>query len=188
MLIRIFDDVQRFTCGTVGQPGERTFFIQVRTSFAFTSLSLEKSQVQALAERLRYMVKEIKSMHPFTPISAPPKDSAPLETPIDEDFRVSSMALFFDDQSQLIQVDLRESESRSDLESDLGSDLGIDDDGDDVTGDIEVVRVFINPQQALGFADRADSLMGAGRLPCPFCAAPINPNGHLCARANGYRR
>ena len=196
-MIRIFENVERFTCGTVGQPGERTFFIQVRSPFAFTSLSLEKSQVQALAERLRYMVKEIRSAHPLAQISAPIRDSAPLETPIDEDFRIGSIALFFDDETDLIQVDLREvaqtnsifgdafsaALSGNELEDDLGDDID-----DDLLGEIEVVRLFLRSDKALTFADRADTLMGAGRLPCPFCAMPINPNGHLCARANGYRR
>lgn len=176
-MIRVFDNVERFTCGTVGQPGERAFFIQVRSAFAAATVSVEKSQVQALAERLRYMVKEIKLMHPLTQIPATAKDLAPLDTPIEDDFRVGSMALFFDDESELIQVDLRESDGDIEEDSD-----------DDLMGDIEVVRLYIKANQALSFADRADALMGAGRLPCPFCAMPINPTGHLCARANGYRR
>jgi uncharacterized repeat protein (TIGR03847 family) len=176
-MIRIFDNVERFVCGTVGQPGERAFFIQVRSTFASATVSVEKSQVQALAERLRYMVKEIKLMHPLIQIPAAAKDVAPLDTPIEDDFRVGSMALFFDDDNELIQVDLRESDGDE-----------AEDAEDDLMGDIEIVRIFIKANQALIFADRADALMGAGRLPCPFCAMPINSTGHLCARANGYRR
>jgi uncharacterized repeat protein (TIGR03847 family) len=190
-MIRIFENVERFTCGTVGQPGERTFFIQARSPYAFTSLSIEKSQVQALAERLRYMVKEIRSAHPLTSIASPQRDSAPLETPIEEDFRIGSIALFFDDESELIQIDLREvPQQSSSFDEALLAALQEDDDDidDELLGDVEVVRVYIRPDQALAFSDRADSLMSAGRLPCPFCSMPINLNGHLCARANGYRR
>lgn len=180
-MIRVFEDVQRFICGTVGQPGERTFFIQARTAYAFASLSVEKSQVQALGERLRYMVREIRSAHPLTQISSPVKDGAPLDTPIEDDFRVGSIALFFDAETELIQVDLRDSQSDLNFGEDQESD-------DEISPDIEIVRVFIKADQALTFADRADALIGAGRLPCPFCGAPISSGGHLCARANGYRR
>ena len=190
-MIRVFENVERFTCGTVGQPGERTFFIQVRSPYAFTSLSIEKSQVAALGERLRYMVKEIKSAHPLAQISAPQRDSAPLETPIEEDFRIGSIALFFDDESELIQIDLREiPQPSSSFDDALRAALEEDgeDIDDDLLGDVEVVRLYIRADQGLSFSDRADSRMGAGRLPCPFCSLPINPGGHLCARANGYRR
>jgi hypothetical protein len=31
-------------------------------------------------------------------------------------------------------------------------------------------------------------VVNAGRAPCPFCGSPIDPAGHLCPRANGFRR
>jgi hypothetical protein len=39
---------------------------------------------------------------------------------------------------------------------------------------------------ALGFAQRARRIVGQGRPPCPFCGQPLNAEGHLCARKNGY--
>ena len=42
--------------------------------------------------------------------------------------------------------------------------------------------------KAVAFAQRSKALVNAGRLPCPFCGIPIDPRGHLCPRANGYRR
>ena len=38
----------RFVVGTVGMPGERTFFLQARKGSAITSVALEKAQVAAL--------------------------------------------------------------------------------------------------------------------------------------------
>mgnify|MGYP000079238776 CR=1 FL=1 len=35
---------------------------------------------------------------------------------------------------------------------------------------------------------RTMALVAAGRPLCPFCTSPIDPKGHLCPRANGYRR
>jgi hypothetical protein len=30
--------------------------------------------------------------------------------------------------------------------------------------------------------------VSAGREPCPFCGSPLDPTGHVCPRANGFRR
>jgi hypothetical protein len=31
-------------------------------------------------------------------------------------------------------------------------------------------------------------VVSAGRPACPFCSQPLDPSGHICPRANGYRR
>ena len=87
------------------------------------------------------------------------------------------MALFFDSDTEKIQLDLREINQNSDEEDD-----------DEIDEDIEVVRLFLTISQALTFASRSELIITAGRAQCPFCAFPINPSGHICARANGYRR
>lgn len=177
-MLRTFESVDRFTVGTVGIPGERTFFLQFRSQLALISLSLEKSQVAAMSERLDYMLKEIRSIHPLSPRPQLQRDSLPLESPVMDEFRIGSIAIFYDDASEKIQIDLREINLNSDEEED---DLPILD-------DVEIVRIFITPSQALIFHDRAELVIAAGRQPCPFCGLPIDPQGHLCSRANGYRR
>ena len=52
----------------------------------------------------------------------------------------------------------------------------------------EVFVVRLTPAQARVFATRAASVVSAGRPPCQFCGGPIDPSGHLCPRANGFRR
>jgi uncharacterized repeat protein (TIGR03847 family) len=95
-----------------------------------------------------------------------------------DEFRIGSIAIFYDEEDQLIQVDFREVSLNED---DLDEDSPLLD-------DIQVVRVFITPAQAKTFHDRATLVIAAGRQPCPFCGFPIDPQGHICARANGYRR
>ena len=58
----------------------------------------------------------------------------------------------------------------------------------DTTSDQDILRVLMTPGYAESFAKRANTVVAAGRAPCPFCGGPIDPNGHLCPRANGYRR
>jgi uncharacterized repeat protein (TIGR03847 family) len=51
-----------------------------------------------------------------------------------------------------------------------------------------VFVVKITPSYARDFVARAQVLVAAGRPPCPFCLQPLDPAGHICPRANGYRR
>lgn len=177
-MLRIFNEVSRFTVGTVGVPGERTFYLQIRAGNEVISTSLEKSQVAVLSERLNYMLKEIRLAHPLITRPQLIRDSLPLETPVMDEFRVGSMAIFFDAETEKIQIDLRELNI---------ADEEVDDELLTIE-DLQVLRVFITPSQAKSFHDRAELVVAAGRQPCPFCSFPIDPQGHLCARANGYRR
>lgn len=177
-MLRTFKDISRFTVGTVGLPGERTFYLQFKSGNIVISASLEKSQVAALSERLNYMLKEIRLVHPLAPRPQLLRDSLPLEIPVMDEFRIGSIAIFFDEESELIQVDLREiNVSEDENEEDLVQ-----------LNEVEVIRLFITASQAKTFHDRAELVIAAGRQPCPFCEFPIDPQGHLCARANGYRR
>lgn len=177
-MLRSYSEISRFTVGTVGVPGDRTFFIQIRAGVDLISLSLEKSQVAALSERLNYMLKEIRLTHPLISKPALTRDSLPLEIPVLDEFRIGSIAIFFDEIGEKIQIDLRE--------------LQMGDEGDEeellILDDVNIIRSFISLSQAKTFIDRSELVIAAGRLPCPFCGLPINPEGHICARANGYRR
>ena len=177
-MLRVFNDISRFTVGTVGLPGERTFYLQLKSGSTVISASLEKSQVAALSERLTYMLKEIRLAHPLAPRSQLVRDSLPLEMPVMDEFRIGSIAIFFNEDTELIQIDLRELNM---------NDEGVEEDSP-LMEQVQVIRAFISPSQAKTFHDRAELVIAAGRQPCPFCGFPIDPQGHLCARANGYRR
>ena len=58
-LIHGFDPPERFVTGTVGEPGQRTFFLQARSGARITSVSLEKQQVAALSERIDQLLDEV---------------------------------------------------------------------------------------------------------------------------------
>ena len=52
----------------------------------------------------------------------------------------------------------------------------------------DVLRVVLTGQAARAFVTRAQSVVSAGRPPCPFCGLPLDPDGHICPRQNGHRR
>ena len=53
-----FEPPERFVAGTVGEPGERTFFLQARGGGRLVSVALEKVQVSLLAEKLEELLAE----------------------------------------------------------------------------------------------------------------------------------
>lgn len=179
--VLLFENPERFTVGTVGQPGERTFFIQAQSGARLISVSLEKTQVQVLADRLLDTIREIKQSDSTFSMVRLPRDDAALTTPIEEEFRVGVIGLAFDAGKALIQIDMQAIKDNRDTDPDFI-------DVDDLSGDQDILRVLITPSEADRFAKRAAVVVGAGRQPCPFCGGPIDLKGHLCPRANGYRR
>ena len=156
--------------GTIGEPGERAFFIQARDKGRVISVALEKAQVQAIANRLELIVAEVKKSNSLISIESFPQDDAPLETPVDEEFQVGAISLAWNVLDQLLSFELYE----------------LEDDEHDEEG--QVLEINFSLGMAISFAQRSKALVNAGRLPCPFCGIPIDPRGHLCPRANGYRR
>jgi uncharacterized repeat protein (TIGR03847 family) len=165
-----FTRPERFVAGTVGQPGERAFYLQVRSSSRLFSVAVEKAQVQAIAARMENMVSEVRKANPLITVDKLPLDDSPLESPIDSEFEIGAMSLSWNEETKLICVELFE----------------LEDDEEDSEG--EVLEINITLGMASSFSSRSKAVVNAGRLPCPFCGIPIDPRGHLCPRANGYRR
>jgi uncharacterized repeat protein (TIGR03847 family) len=179
-----FQAPTRFVVGTVGMPGDRTFFLQARQESQITSVVLEKAQVSALAERVDQLLDEVTStrgMEDEIPATAPAAlaDPAPLDLPIVEEFRVGAMALGWDEASRRVVVEAH-------AVADEGAE--IPDIADDDTEGPDTLRVWMAPATARAFAERARQVVSAGRPPCPFCSQPLDAEGHICPRSNGYRR
>jgi uncharacterized repeat protein (TIGR03847 family) len=171
-----FDHPDRFVAGTVGQPGERTFFLQATDGERVTSVALEKTQVQVLAERLDDLLDEVRRRGGDAPVEAPPEleDVAPLDQPILEEFRAGTLAIAWDGEDGMVVV---EAHSMTDAQE-------AEDDDEEAEGD--VLRVRIEPAAARAFVKRALRVVAAGRPPCPLCGRPLDPEGHICARLNGH--
>ena len=181
-----FDPPERFVAGTVGPPGGRTFFLQARGGARVTSVALEKQQVSMLAERVDELLDEVLRRSGGTapvPAIAPAdtEDAAPLDTPIEEEFRVGTMSLAWDGDAERVVIECFEQGTAE------ASELPELEDGDaEARG--SVLRVTLSGSAARAFAKRALAVVAAGRPPCPFCGNPLDPDGHVCPRANGYRR
>lgn len=165
-----FHSPERCVAGTIGQPGERAFFIQVRSLNRVLSVAIEKAQVKALSDRLEVVLAELRKSDPLIMVESVARDDAALETPLESEFVVGAISLAWDEQLRLVTLELFEVEQDETVE----------------TG--KVLEIKLSLGQAQAFVVRSKALINAGRLPCPFCSIPIDPRGHLCPRANGYRR
>ena len=182
MPVFYYDPPDRFVAGSVGQPGDRTFYLQATSSGRVTSVVLEKFQVSLLAERIDELLDEVLRRtggNPAIPAAAPAglRDDAPLDLPLTEEFRVGAIALAWDSDGDRVVIEAQE-ESEETIEP-LAEDLPPDGPG--------VLRVRITPGAARAFAQRALQLVAAGRPPCPLCGLPLDAAGHVCPRQNGHR-
>ena len=177
----LFDPPERFVAGTVGQPGDRTFYLQASGSGRTVSVALEKVQVSVLAERLEELLEEVRRRGAGeVPVVAPREleDTAPLDAPVEEEFRVGTMGLAWDGDDELVVIEaLAPAEGEQEVEPLADSDEGPD-----------VLRVRLPAAMARAFVVRAQRVVAAGRPPCPLCALPLDPEGHVCPRQNGHRR
>ncbi len=186
-LIHGFDPPERFVTGTVGPPGQRTFFLQARSGSRITSVAIEKEQVVALAERVDQLLDEVmtkRETEGIVPAVAPLdlEDSAPLEQPIEEEFRAGTMTLSWDPDDERVVIEVFPF-----TEAAVVSPEQVDEDFEEPEPD-EILLVRLDAGTARAFVKRAERVVEAGRPTCPFCGSPIDPDGHLCVRANGFRR
>ena len=190
--VHAFEPPERFVAGTVGEPGDRTFFLQARGGGRVVSVALEKVQVSLLAEKLEELLTEASRRFgvelPDAPVLAV-HDNEPLDTPVDEEFRVGTLGLALDVDTGTVVIEAIEA-GEGDAEVDLGAedDPDDDDDEDEPDDDLDRLRVRLTPEATRAFIDRARRVVAAGRPPCPLCGQPLDPAGHLCPRHNGYHR
>jgi uncharacterized repeat protein (TIGR03847 family) len=163
-----FDHVDAFTTGAVGAPGQRTFFIQARSSGRRVTVKCEKQQVTALAQYLRGLLKDL-----------PPAADLPLATamelvdPAEAAFVLGPIGLGYDRDADRFVVQLEELVPGEDDDEDLVE-----------PPDRGRLRALLSRGQVEAFCEQADQVVAAGRPTCLFCGGPIDPDGHACPRMN----
>lgn len=195
----LFDPPERFIAGTVGQPGNRTFFLQARTGSRVVSVSLEKIQVAAVAERLGHLLFEL-DQRGLVELGAdrPAEDAAPLDEPLAEAFRAGTLTLGWDGGRERILIEARamsDEDEEADDEEEDEEEEGVEDQAmaaaietflaDDDPDGPDLLRVHLTAEAARAFVERAVRVVRSGRPPCPLCGNPLDPQGHICPRRNG---
>jgi uncharacterized repeat protein (TIGR03847 family) len=177
----LFSRPRRFVAGTVGTPGERTFYLQAADAVRVVSVALEKQQVAVLADRIEQLLEEVVARTGTVIPDGGEPDADALEQPVDEEFRVGAMALAWDSESNMVVI-----EAQAPVEdTDVAQETLLE----DVDEGPDALRVRLDPGPARDFVARARAVLSAGRPPCPLCGLPLDPSaGHICPRQNGYHR
>lgn len=166
----------RVVVGTVGRPGERTFYLQVREGRRTTSVVLEKEQSAVLADTLDELLDQLSADEGdrvSIPAQAPAEllDDDPLDQPVEEQFRTGAMRLGWDPRTSQVVLEAFPVEA-----ADEDDDAVLPDDDEPV--EMLVVRLPVGTARA--FAQRTRRVVAAGRPACPICGRPVDADGHVC--------
>lgn len=177
-----FDPPDRFVVGTVGQPGERTFYLQARGGGRTVAVALEKAQVQVLAERLQELLETARRAGADipAPVGRDLEDTGSLDAPVEEEFRVGTMGLAWDGERDRVVLEALAQTPATGAEE-------VEPLSDEAEGP-DALRVHLSAPAARAFVQRAQRVVAAGRPPCPLCGLPLDAEGHVCPRQNGHRR
>jgi uncharacterized repeat protein (TIGR03847 family) len=159
-------DVDVFTAGAIGEPGQRVFYLQARARGQVLSLRLEKTQVSALARYLGSLISDLDA-----PGTLPVE--LDLAEPVVAEWVVGSLGATYDEGADRVLVRAEEL-----VDENESGDLAMA----PASAEISMTR-----EQAAAFAMHATLIVESGRPPCPLCGNPLDPRGHACTRLNGHR-
>ena len=170
---------QTFTADYVGEPGDRTFYVQSRGRDATLSYLIEKQQVAALADRLRDLLMMIDEEDTIRS-AAPARDPAlVMDEPVQPEWRVGTMGLAYEEESDLVVVVMQPADESGDEEQ-SEEDQAIFHDSENA------VRFLLRRDQARAFILHGLAVVQEGRPTCQLCRLPMDPSGHVCPASSGH--
>ncbi len=160
------DPVDRITAGAVGEPGERSFYVQARSGPASVTLLAEKEQVRLLAEALLQLLGTLPEADEGPLPDGPELE---LEQPLEPEWRVGEIAIEYEELTASVEIVITEMESEEDA------------------GVSARARFVATRAQARAMAVHTLEIVAAGRPRCQFCGYPLEPENHICPAMNGHR-
>ncbi|MEZ0447386.1 DUF3090 domain-containing protein [Cellulomonas sp. ICMP 17802] len=170
-LVHQFDWPDRVVVGTVGQPGSRSFYLQVRNGARTASVGLEKEQSAVLAEKIDELLDALMTDdgNRFSVPAATPAelvDNDPLDQPVEEEFRAGLMRLGWDPSTAQVVV-----EAFPYVET--------EDEADEPEPE-EMLLLRMPVGTARAFVQRTRQVVSSGRPLCPLCGRPMDDDSHVC--------
>jgi len=166
------DPVDRITVGAVGEPGERTFYIQARRGDRLVTILVEKQQVQLLSATVVEVLSGLGR-----PVEAEDlaEGSMDLEQPLDPEWRAGRLAVGYEEDRGLILLEAEELVPGDEDDEEEEISLG------------DQARFWATPEQMIALARHGAAVCAAGRPQCRFCGNPIEAEGHVCPAMNGHQ-
>lgn len=157
------------TVGTIGLPGQRTFYLQGSRGAQTISLMIEKEQAVLLANSLESFLEELERRHPQATREAaePIWTDMRLREPVEELFRVGNMGLGYNEDENLVVLVAYEMVEEGE--------------------DPNAVSFWVTRGQIQSLINHIADVVKQGRPICGNCGRPIDPEGHFCPQRNGHR-
>lgn len=162
------DPVEWITAGAVGEPGQRTFYIQAEGQGVVVSLLVEKGQVRQLAQLAQELLANV-DVH-ITPDDLDTTVQA-LREPVTPTWRAGALSLGMDEDGSRFLLEAEELPAPDSEDQEVGS-----------------ARFWMRREQIMALATHAAYAVEAGaRERCRLCGRPIDPvDGHVCPAQNGH--
>lgn len=178
----VFDHPSRCIVGAIGEYPDQSYYLQVTQDEQLVSVELDALQLRLIAKRIDQLLDDVGDYYNLRipHRSRRIEDLSPLDMPLDSEFLVGTIGLAWSEEESAVILELLAFTAGDFDESLMMSD--------DAENGPDTVRILLRPQLARQFAHRTTVVYTAGRPLCPLCGEPIGPEGHICARLNGYRR
>jgi uncharacterized repeat protein (TIGR03847 family) len=170
--------VDKLTAGAVGEPGERTFFLQARDGDRVVTITVEKEQVELLSTS----ILEILATLDVETGDGPGEDELELDVPIEPLWRAGRLSIGYSEPRDLMQLEIEEQLPEREDE----------DEDDEAVPDPDLpepalVRIWATREQMLALSRQGAAVAARGRPRCRYCGNPIGAEGHVCPAMNGHR-
>jgi uncharacterized repeat protein (TIGR03847 family) len=166
--------VDRVTTGAVGEPGQRTFFLQARAGDRLITIAVEKEQVELLSSS----ILEILATVDKETGDGPPEEQLELEVPLEPLWRAGRLSIGYSEERDLLLLELEEIVPEPDeTEGEPPEDAP----------DPDRLRIWATREQMLALSRHGAAVAARGRPRCQYCGNPIDPEGHTCPAMNGHR-
>ncbi len=167
--------VDKVTTGAVGEPGERTFFLQARAGERLVTITVEKEQVELLSSS----ILEILATVDKETGDGPAEDQLDLEAPLEPLWRAGRLSIGYAEDRDLMLLEVEELVPEPEEEA---PEVAVEE-----APDPDRLRVWATREQMLALSRQGASVAARGRPRCQLCGNPIDPEGHTCPAMNGHR-
>jgi uncharacterized repeat protein (TIGR03847 family) len=159
-----FTQVTKLIAETFGDPGMRTFRINVDSASSTAKIWVEKEQLSELCSTMNQLFHEATNIEylntsPLQNIEAPPLSNI--------EFKPDKIALGYDKHTSMFIIDAYSPQE----------------DFDNPT-----LRIWVEANKVETFCKEGLLIVSSGRLICELCKKPKEPNGHHCDLSNGHSK
>ena len=169
------ENLDRITADAVGEPGQRTFYLQARRGPRLVTVIVEKQQVELLSSSILDILERVGKETG----EGPGEGELSLEEPLEPIWRVGRLSIGYAEDRDRLLLELEELIPELEDEE-VAEEVG--------APEPRRIRLWATREQMLVLSRHGAAAVAKGRPPCQYCGNPIDPEGHTCPAMNGHGR